>query len=765
MLLRLACFAGLPLLFVFTTGCSSAADYLSRGDKAFARRNYAEASLNYRKAIQKEPSLVEAIQRLGQCQFKQNEYVQALASYERALRLRPGDDSIRAEYANAAISAYLTDPGRPKSLYDQAAKLAGELLDKDLKSFDGLRLRASLFYIDRHFLDAIQMFREANKVKPMQPEIIIALAEALRQIGETSEAEALAMELTQRHPDFGPIYDWLYSLYIATDRPDKAESILVNKVKNNSKDTTALLQLAAYYNRVQKPAEMNAALDHLVNWPGDLPDRYIQLGDFYVSIRKWDDALRWFESGVKMDEKRASAYRSRIVAVYLQQKKWAESLDLLGRMIAEDPADWESQAKREEILINAGTRDQLQQALSECQGLIKQHPQDARLPFLLGRLYLKLGDTSNADKAFNQAASQDRNYIEPRLALAELDRTRGNFPRTLALAERVLAIAPDNSQARLLHASAETALGQYDAAQRELDLLSQQFPNSSEVSLELGLLKARRKQFAAAQAIFESVLRAKPADTGVLAALVNVYLAQKQYPRALAAVTQAFEEYPDSIALRELLGRTALAAGETNVALEQYHELTQLVPNDASYWVKLAEILELKQDFNGAVAALDKAKQCAPSDAQVASRLAVAEQLAGANKSAEIEYRRSLQLAPSDASTLNNRAYFLAEHGANLDQALSDAEAAMRQLPGNPGVLDTLAWIYVKRNMNESAIAVLKKLVERYPHVSAFRYHFAMALYQKGETRQAKTELSAALGENPTTDEQLKIRELMQKVR
>ena len=48
-----------------------------------------------------------------------------------------------------------------------------------------------------------------------------------------------------------------------------------------------------------------------------------------------------------------------------------------------------------------------------------------------------------------------------------------------------------------------------------------------------------------------------------------------------------------------------------------------------------------------------------------------------------------------------------------------------------------LGWIYIKKNLSDSAISIFRDLVRDKPERSIYRYHFAMALHQKGTVASA----------------------------
>jgi tetratricopeptide (TPR) repeat protein len=181
-------------------------------------------------------------------------------------------------------------------------------------------------------------------------------------------------------------------------------------------------------------------------------------------------------------------------------------------------------------------------------------------------------------------------------------------------------------------------------------------------------------------------------------------------------------------------------------------------------YLRLGEAYRRKGDPNDAVDALKKARTVLPDNVAVLSTLALVLDQNGHWEEARKVYDATLKLKSDDPVLLNNDAYLMAEHGGDLDQALSMAVKAKQLLPNLSEVSDTLGWIYLKKQMSQEAISVFQDLVQKDPQASTYRYHLGMALYQKGDTPHAAQELQTALKYHPSADERQKIQDLLGRV-
>ena len=151
--------------------------------------------------------------------------------------------------------------------------------------------------------------------------------------------------------------------------------------------------------------------------------------------------------------------------------------------------------------------------------------------------------------------------------------------------------------------------------------------------------------------------------------------------------------------------------------------------------MRLGEAYRKKGDLQNALIPTQKARELTPENPIVLATLGVILDMAGRWTEAKQVYDATLRIHPDDGQALNNDAYLMAEHGGDLDQALTYASRAKQLLPESAEVSDTLALIYIKKQMSQNAVDILSDVVQKQPNASTYHYHLAMAFAQKG--RQA----------------------------
>ena len=260
-------------------------------------------------------------------------------------------------------------------------------------------------------------------------------------------------------------------------------------------------------------------------------------------------------------------------------------------------------------------------------------------------------------------------------------------------------------------------------------------------------------KYGEAEAGFRRLREMEPANPRGLVGLAETYLREGWEDEALRLA----DANPGVVDLGLALGDYYIATRKFDKAiLELKALLADASDSQASViFRRIGEAERQAGDLNQAMSAFQQAVERNPAD--IASVLSLALLLEGTGKkeAARQEYVKVLELNPHNAIALNNLAFIMADGAGNLVEATEYALRAKEALPDSLDVADTLGWLYVRRQMGDEAIAVLKPIVIAAPTNLDFRKHLASAMDLKGLNSAAMEELKRALRSDATPPEMI----------
>ena len=105
---------------------------------------------------------------------------------------------------------------------------------------------------------------------------------------------------------------------------------------------------------------------------------------------------------------------------------------------------------------------------------------------------------------------------------------------------------------------------------------------------------------------------------------------------------------------------------------------------------------------------------------------------------AEAQYQKTLAVDPNAAVAANNLAWIYVASNRNLDQALQLAQTALKALPEEPHVNDTLGLDLLPEGPLQPGRAPPRTEHQPRPADPAVHYHLGMAYVQTGDIEKAK---------------------------
>ncbi len=739
--------------------------YVDSGNKYFNRGKFKEASIMYRRALAKDMRCADAWYHLGLTNLNLHIPGEARRDFMRAMEIDPGNTDAIVKLGDIDLVFYLLDPQGNRALSADLKDLAQQLFKKDPQSFDGLRFSGYVSLMQKDPKTAIQKFETANRVKPDQPDLVLSLVQTLFLDGQNDAAERFARQLIEKQKTYGSIYDVLYLYYIRNNHLDLGEELLKRKVSNNPAEGGPLLQLAFHYYMTNRRPDMSATLQRLISNPKLFPNNHMQAGDFYERIRDFDSALQQYDQGQKEDPKNKRAYQKKMVEVLGTKGLRDRATSMVAALLKDDPKDPEALAMRATILLETAGPGQVETIIGELLPLISKMPGNPTLHLNLGRAYMTAGDARNLDQAriqFLEALKIEPRYLPARLALGQLQLARGENPQAVETAEEVINADQTNMPARLVRATGLINMREYPSAREELTTVLKMYPQSNDARFQLGELDYRERRFNDATADFHVLMEAN--DPRGLPGMLETKAAQGQWDQALKLAEDQLRQSPDRIDYRMELAITCFRAGKYAEASAQFQKLIDNKPDSAELYVRVGEAKKSAGDIQGAIESFNKANQLEPRNVLSHLDLAMAYEQTGRDEDARKYYEDVIKIQPDNVDALNNLAYLKADGGVDLDQALAYAKQAQQKRPNDPNVMDTVALIYIHKNLTDDSLRLLRDLVSQKPENPTFHLHLAMALYQKGDRPLAKKELEAALRKKPSERDQTQIKRLLAKV-
>ncbi len=761
--------------------------YLESGNKYYDRGKYKEASIMYRRALSSDAKYGEAWYRLGLTDTKLNQIANSVPAFRRAIELLPKNtkesNDANMHLAEILLLAAQSQTGANSSgvqqLLAEVEQISKQFLAQDPNSFEGHKLKADLFLVQaiagyrindianskRLTEEAIAEYRHTLDLKPGEPTIQLSLARTLSLYGENSEAEQLFTKVIDGKKSGTAGYLELYKLYSRENKLDEAVAILKKAIADNPKSYEFQTILAAHYFASKNRAEGTRVLESLKANFRDYPQAYFTAGDFFLRVNDGAEAVKQYEEGARKDPAHKIDYQKRIIEAYIHDNKTAQAYEKNLEILKENPKDPEARGLKASFLLDKGD---INQAINELQAVVTARPDNFVARFHLGRAHFAKGEFEQARQQFEKSIELRQDYLPPRLALSQVALARGDNSTALKMAEEAMKLSPQSGAARLLQSAALMRLNRYGDSRTALNALLVASPKQPETLLEVGVLNLMEKKYQDAADVFRRAYDADPANArGLLGEAESLILLGKP-AEAVKLVEAESLKYPKRLDLKRDLADLEVRTGQLDRAINDYRSLVEADKDtprqQGEVYARMGETYSRMKDYNKSIEAFRKAKELIPDNVPVMNNLALILDNTGQHVEARKIYEQSINKDPNNAEALNNLAFLMAETGGNLDEALTLATRAKQKLPTLMEISDTIGWIYLKKNLSDNAVDIFRDLTGKVPDNPTYHFHFAMALFQKGDKASAQKQCQLALANKPNKEEEGRIRELMTRI-
>jgi tetratricopeptide (TPR) repeat protein len=316
-------------------------------------------------------------------------------------------------------------------------------------------------------------------------------------------------------------------------------------------------------------------------------------------------------------------------------------------------------------------------------------------------------------------------------------------------------LAELTEKAHLARGAAQLQMKNFPAARADFEAARQIAPGDPTVYNNLALVALAENKRDEALASFENALSVDGTNFVALNGIITQYARSQELDKAHSRVDQALSAYPNVSWLHFLKGQVYGFERNGQAAEASFRRALEIDPNYLAAYSSLAALFINAKQEDLAIAEYKKILAIRPDNAAVYTLIGMLEDARQNYDAAADNYRKALERDQNSAIAANNLSWLYAVTGkGNLDEAVRLAQTVVQRNPNVAGFVDTLGWVYYKKNLYTAAVEQLQKAVTldeaaaRASNSSPsanYHYHLGMALKGKGDKEGSRRALETAL--------------------
>lgn len=705
--------------------------YYYRGRVYAAQQKNDLAEADFKKAIELAPNFPQGYQALGKFYLDQNRLDEAEATFKKAIQVDP--ENADAHFYLGSTYMALADYPKARRSFRKVVELAPE---SPLGYFNLGNVYLSL----KRYREAIKAYKAALERSPKLAEAQVRMGEAYQYSGKLDEAIRAFQKTIEIAPDWALGYGMLGQAYAAKDEHEKALTAFQKAIELEPQWTEIYYLLGQSYFELEKPESAIETFRKATESDPKSPKTFAQLGQAYQFLQRYPEALDAYNKMIELapDEPFCYLLRAELFQEMAQRAVVEESQAPAGSQ--DQPSRAAPLYKLAEIdLIHRATLagqdteayldlgsfyfglGQLAEALEAVTKILEWEADSNRVHYALALLYENMSEDMDALKHYSAAIRLDNQDAFSYAGRGRVYLNNDDYARALPDLNKALELIPDDPQTLTYRGILWEMVKNYPQAledyQRALSLL----PEEPQAHKNVANMLMSLEGYDLAVSEYEQALQYKPDDFEALTNLADAHRmwandieAPEHYSLAIQIADRLLQiADPDSI-IYAIKGYSLFSSGQPGAGLAAFDRALEL--NPANLWAlnHKARFLYKKGDYEAALAAFQKLKDSGP-DYRLGDCVGEVVTLRKLGRESEADSLMSATLPPEPkAEDYLNRCYAF-DYLEEYQQALADAEAAVRLDPSQWGGYNMVAWIlaeYLKRDY-ERAIQMAELGVQR----------------------------------------------------
>jgi len=763
------------LTILLLVGCGSpeerVANFIVSGNQYLDQRQFVDADLQFRNALQIDAKAVDAWYGLAKIAEQQAEWKNAFKFFSKVVQLDP-----KHVVAHVFLGKIHLAAGDIEKAFDKSELILGLAPE----NADARALKAAVLFRQGETLGAVKEAKLALKKDPGHAAALLVLAterltsgdpsaainyldqgighdeknvglqlvkaSALNQQKKVDQAALVFNRLIEFYPDNRAFRHSLAKLYIANDMLDEAQRIFLEVVNKSPGDVDAKLNvirfLLAYRDFEQAEKQLKAFIE---TWP-KMYRLQFSLAELYIKHEQIDNAKVILSHVLEKDGNGSHGLqaKSRLALLALAEKNIELASKQIDEILVVEPRNTSALLLKSDLLLK---ENHVSKAITNLRMILRDQPNFAKARHMLAKSHLQAGSVELAKNNYLKAIQADQENIKLELEYIQLlIRTKETDQAENRLQDLLLRI-PKNVQALHMLAQVKLSKQQWDIA-RDLAKKIKSYGGPEALADQItGIAFQGKQQYGESISAFKKAHQALPMAIQPLMALVQTYVRAGKHDEAEGFLESVLKSNDQNITASMLLGRLYLTNKKIAQAEKVFRKAIKTHPTNILGYRNLAALLVSHENSKEAESVLqDGIVKTAPNNQLLQISLASVQQQAGDYDQAIETYEVILEQDPKADVVANNLASLLSDHRkdkASLDRALQLAKR-FKDVQ-TPHFKDTLGWVHYQMGNLDQAMPLLLDAADALPEFSDFRYHVGMGYLAKEQRDKAKQELEKAI--------------------
>lgn len=529
--------------------------------------------------------LAPVLRELGQAQLAAGEVAEAIATFQRALRVSGREAGVRAEIYDGLVEAYRRG--------DRLAELITELEQGGGGGFEALELVARLHDELGHEEEALTAYRRALASNPRHIDTRVRLAQLLARSGRLTEVIAEYRQLIRSAPREPRFVVELAQLLMQTGQRDEALQLAARSSRQFGSDPAVHEALAELYTRWGEVELAQREVEQLVRIDPSDPAHLIALGEQQLDQGDEAGAVRTWQRILQAEPDRARAYAT-LAGVFADHAMDARAEEAYREAVRLAPTDVdnarglatvlerpiEGQSPQQQVARDTEAIEVWQRVIG-LDGVERAARREARrrVVAIYARRRLLAGQLGVWSAAF--AADPPDLEAGRYLSEAHLQRRPRDLPAARATLARLIELAPGDVESLIalerVHVVEGDRAAAIDVLRRLVEADARRAPHYLQQMAEHAHALYRDEDAVAFAA--EAVLRS-PDDAEGHRRLGELYRSRQDTANAIASYQRAIELNDRLFTTYFQLAELHLAAGDTRAADALLRRVVRSSPDD-----------------------------------------------------------------------------------------------------------------------------------------------------------------------------------------